>query len=374
MEQANINEHINLLTAVKGLIEKYDEVARIKGDNFNVFQILKLTQYEVRTHSAFLAELLNPNGSHGLGDTFLRIFIQEVDYLEFKTDNVSVQVEKRVGKIDNDYTIGGNIDIIISNSENAIIIENKIYAGDQKNQLLRYQNYAMSQKYKSYKLYYLTLDGKEYISQENSPIVNYTSISYKQNIINWLQQCIKETYAQPIIRETLNQYINLIKHLTHQTMSNEMSNQIIELILKTNSFKAAKEIANNAHKIESYAMNKFKNYIINLERDCNCAIEFKEGDKGLGTNDSAIIFKRIGYKYYVQFFFEEDDFKSQVGITNSDDKWVQSRFTKDSEWFDEFNNSSWTDVYTGHPALMEAIKNKVNILFEEIEKMQEDSN
>ena len=49
---------------------------RVKnGDYFNVFNVLGLSSNETRTHSAFLAELLNPYGSHGMGDLFLKKFL-----------------------------------------------------------------------------------------------------------------------------------------------------------------------------------------------------------------------------------------------------------------------------------------------------------
>ena len=41
---------------------------------FNVFEMLGIEKNEIR-HSAFLAWLLDPNGTHGLGDYFLRRFL-----------------------------------------------------------------------------------------------------------------------------------------------------------------------------------------------------------------------------------------------------------------------------------------------------------
>ena len=41
--------------------------------NPNIFEILKISKTEIR-HSNFLSWLLNPNGSHQLGDVFLKRF------------------------------------------------------------------------------------------------------------------------------------------------------------------------------------------------------------------------------------------------------------------------------------------------------------
>lgn len=44
------------------------EEKRKRGELFNIFNVLDLRTNEVRIHSAFIAELLNPDGNHGLGD------------------------------------------------------------------------------------------------------------------------------------------------------------------------------------------------------------------------------------------------------------------------------------------------------------------
>ncbi len=124
-----------LLEQVNTLNNHYKRINDLTGENFNIFRILKLESSEVRLHSAFLAELLNPKGNHGQKDTFLKLF---VDIFCFKnnpidTESCRVVIEKHTGFISEDQTEGGRIDIIITDkSKNQIIIENKIYAGDQK--------------------------------------------------------------------------------------------------------------------------------------------------------------------------------------------------------------------------------------------------
>ena len=84
-----------------------------------------------------------------------------VDSLELDTVITSVEVEKYIGRQSDSE--GGRIDIYLTDGKHSIIIENKIYAGDQHHQMLRYWNYGMSQKgddmEKSFVLIYLTLDG-----------------------------------------------------------------------------------------------------------------------------------------------------------------------------------------------------------------------
>lgn len=206
---------------------------RKRGELFNVFNILNLSTNETRTHSAFLAELLRPDGSHGMQDTFLKLFLESVTSLQdfdFKTENAKVAVEYSVGLINEDATEGGRLDILITseNSEKkAIIIENKIYAEDQKNQLVRYDNFAKS--YNEHKLLYLTLFGSDAsgYSTGNQDSLDYTSIGYNDEILKWLDLCVKESVRRPKVRETIEQYIHLIKQLTYQDMDN---NELIKIV------------------------------------------------------------------------------------------------------------------------------------------------
>lgn len=108
---------------------------------------------------------------------------------------------------------------MITNAHKVIIIENKIYASDQDNQLLRYKNFA--QNFKEYKLYYLTLhcnNAKDlslglYSSMSHD---DYECISYEKHILEWIDRCIEISSEKPLVNNTLIAYKNLIKQLTHQ--------------------------------------------------------------------------------------------------------------------------------------------------------------
>ena len=63
-----------LLQQVSAIQIKYEKIAEVTGENFNIFRILKLETNEVKMHSAFLVELLNAKGSHGQKDVFLKFY------------------------------------------------------------------------------------------------------------------------------------------------------------------------------------------------------------------------------------------------------------------------------------------------------------
>lgn len=221
------------------LNQAYKRLEDEKGENYNLFKVIDMTSNETSVHSAFLADLLNPKGLHHIGDVFLRLFTDEfLNGMSFSTETAIVEREKYIGPVT--ATTGGRLDIIVTDADRkAIIIENKIYASDQENQLIRYHNYA-EKNTSEHKLFYLSLDGtvhdedktakhdnKELIEEEH-----YFTISYESDILKWLEQCREKVVNKPLIREGISHYINLIKHLTNQTISKEMEKDLKDLILE----------------------------------------------------------------------------------------------------------------------------------------------
>lgn len=221
------------------LNQAYKRLEDEKGESYNLFKVIDMTSNETSVHSAFLADLLNPKGLHHMGDVFLRLFTDEfLNDISFSTETAVVEREKHIGPVT--ATTGGRLDIIVTDADRkAIIIENKIYASDQENQLIRYHNYA-EKNTSEHKLFYLSLDGtvhdedktakhdnKELIEEEH-----YFTISYESDILKWLEQCREKVVDKPLIREGISHYINLIKHLTNQTISKEMEKDLKNLILE----------------------------------------------------------------------------------------------------------------------------------------------
>ena len=93
-----LNSIQSLFETTRRILKHQNELQALKGETFNVFSILGMESRENETHSAFLSELLNPNGSHLMGDVFLRVFLSEVDYDgELDPGLTKVTTEKHVG-------------------------------------------------------------------------------------------------------------------------------------------------------------------------------------------------------------------------------------------------------------------------------------
>jgi PD-(D/E)XK nuclease superfamily len=387
----------NLLSQVQTIAEKYDAIFTLTGEKFNIFQILGLTSNENK-HSALLAELLNPNGNHGKKDFFLKLFIEEllneiseVDNFdkhtsllkEFKTENAKVITEKSIGVINGE--IGGRIDLYIQSETATIIIENKIYAKDQDAQLRRYYNYN-----KKALIIYLTLDGKnaEDCTTKNNDnpfdIVYPLCISYALSILNWLEACRKETVNQPILRETLLQYIYLLKHLTHQTMNENMKNEIVEAIVKKPQFiSSAEQIFNNWDKVKAKIISDLRVEIIKIADKLNLNYDI---DGNIGEPESGFWFFKKDWCYCIYFYFEKKYDELLIGIDhiNYDNKCPENIVAKLKEYlqdfdfgnklpypnwiwvsrFPEWEAAAWSDVKEKIPL---AIENKTKAILDKLE-------
>ena len=345
-EKTNISTIKNLLENVNVIQNKYDDIAEITGEKFNIFSVLNLTSNEVRTHSAFIGELLNVKGSHGLKDVPLKLFIKileekftspKVDESETSigaerfnliTETALTTVEKNISRLNEDKTEGGRIDIIIQdkNKTNGLVIENKIYAREQENQLIRYYNYCKENFSKEVPILYLTLNGSfptsglDLIEKQH-----YFNISYKEDIINWLELCIKEASDKPMLREAIKQYIYLIKKLTGQTLNKKMGEEIQDLILK--NFLSAEQIVKEFEKIKYKISGSIRtriadNLILGLGSKYIVTKRNNVGDTNSGIWLELKDYQNLGIYFGIEPFSGKGNVRNELffGVLNLNDK------------------------------------------------------
>jgi hypothetical protein len=338
-----------LLQVVSHVTKKYDDIAKITGERYNIFQILKVQRDEL-SHSAFIADLLSSKGRHGLEDKFLILFIErlktkfnkesqsQMQLNNFISANSKVKVEQN---IDNSIEAqeAGRMDItIIDREHKRIIIENKIDAGDQNLQLIRYHNFD-----KKAPIFYLTKEGNlpEEISRKGSlnkmlfdlkDGEDFACISYKDDIIRWLETCLKETGNFPLLRETIKQYIYLIKLLTFQSTNRNMEKEIIDLIRKdSNNVKAAFQIRNSFEKLKYVLMEEFTNALkVKVEQSNLTEWEFGTSPE-IGKKWSRFEFtSKENDDFFIHLQFQEDFGKIRVNLiskTGGDLKALNNSFS-----------------------------------------------
>jgi len=229
-----------------------------EGENFNVFSALNMCSDEMRLHSRLLATLFNPKANHGLGNEFLRQFLVtaiKVDDNYITHCNESI-AERYVGEVTE--TTGGRIDIILEDGKHGIIIENKIYASDQPNQLLRYHNYGVKQfGENNFKLVYLTLYGSEPSSDSlGGGHFEFIKLSYAQDILGLLEGMVTAFPQKPIHR-TIKDYITIIKQLTYQDMDTKYSQSIINEAIDEKYIDATLELLQLTKQIGDALIEKY---------------------------------------------------------------------------------------------------------------------
>ncbi len=210
-----MNDTYRLLLEKAARVHERHEAGRREG--FNVFSVLRSEHDEVNLHSRFLAALLDYRRSPSEPRENLADFLKLLGIRGFDHGRASVDRE------------WNSIDIVICDrfSMQAVIIENKIWAADQPQQLQRY-----AEQMKDYQLHvlYLTPDGRE-ASEDSAGDVDYRCISYKADLVPWLKGCQRRAYDEPALRESVAQYLRLIAKLTGTDFSEAYMNDLKELCL-----------------------------------------------------------------------------------------------------------------------------------------------
>ena len=221
-----------LLAHVARLYERH-EAAREGRTSFNVFDVLRSPSDEVNLHSRFLHALLDHRETVGSGRENLRDFLTEVARVEgFRLEGVGVSRET------------DNIDLLISNGEQAVVMENKIWAGDQERQLQRYHCKLRSQGYDSSAIHirYLTLFGDKPSGQSIGDLPCET-LSYKESLPPWLKRCAQRAFENPALRESIAQYLQLIRTLTGTDYDGEYMAKLKRLCLKADNMVLAHDLS-----------------------------------------------------------------------------------------------------------------------------------
>lgn len=381
-----------LLQNVAIIQKKYNDLAEYSGEHYNVFDILGVRSNEL-SHSLILTNLLDAKGKHGQKDVFLKLFLEQInnrfkeethsyyDYLKnFNTSNSTTNKEIHLGGVNFETAEGGRVDIVITSEQENIIIENKIYAGDQNQQLLRYNNH-----YKNQPIVYLTLDGKEPSNGSKGDLIlnqDFICCSYQTDIKEWLEKCIKEMTNKPFIRETLNQYLILIQQLTNQSNNNKMSEEISTVLINDfNSFMTILETESSVKKEIIQILKKqllefnmglelvYENFTLSNKqysgfeltneklKSKNLKIRFEFMSKNYGQLDYGF---QIINKNEVNNFDElKKNYKAILGEVDSSNIWPAYSGYHEYRYWSNDNRKSFGDILNGE--MIKSIKEKLNL-------------
>lgn len=213
-----------LVREISAISKKHELINRKTGKDFNVFKIVNIASNEVAI-CRVLYELLSPTGRHYHGTTYLKLFVQKVLKIEMLETELASAIVYR------EYTIDENrrIDLVINMREHFIPIEVKVSKTEQPNQCYDYYQKAINSN-----LFYLTPFGdfpSDYSANDLTD-EQITSISFSEDILNWLDECLKqkETIKTAPIREVILQYMSAIRSFTNN-MGDEKGMEIKNLLM-----------------------------------------------------------------------------------------------------------------------------------------------
>jgi len=267
------NDYLKLINEAGKIYELYRKENACLGNNFNIFDTIGITRDENR-FSSFIAELLNPNGSHEQGNKYILKFLEvlyenKLSFLgcEFQVSDIIKNTKVETEQFHIVENQAGRIDIIVENSDYAIVIENKIDAGDQDYQLWRY--WQSKKNKKGIILIYLTLDGrlpesksltlKSMNGEKDLDNTQIVCMSYQEHILKWLEICINNSPEK--IAVVIEHFIQNITNITNQAGDTEMKEELANILLNGNNLKYADEIAKAASLARAQKEYQFFNTI-----------------------------------------------------------------------------------------------------------------
>lgn len=281
------------------------------GEDYSVLETA-IKGNEEMMHSSVIASLLDTRGSHGQKCRFLELFLGCLPerFKSFVASGARTACERNIGQKTEDS--GGRVDICIENSRQMIVIENKIFAGDQEHQILRYVEFLRGMLRNrggvKFPVLYLTPDGHSPSDDSTQADgmqcrcgEDYVCISYKDVIVPWLDKCINEMQEKPHLKEHLTTYRDIIKK---KVLGMDRKKDIINIIESTEkNIKAAREISGQLDEIKIDAVTTFWRAIKEsikkkLEKDGLCPeyCHFDANMKLMTVRDIEVLVRKYVYR------------------------------------------------------------------------------
>ena len=228
-----------LFAALEAFDEEQAEQKRKGLNDFNLLSSVLSVNDEVRLHTRFIYALLNPKGKHYQGTRFLELFLKAIgrqDWLGL----TSVTVLKEHCPDGQ----GDQIDLWITDGKRQIVIENKLNAQDQPQQVARYLeviNATDPAQADDTLFIYLTKNRQapsafglggltvchrtsRLLNTNSQPVAHYQNLSYRKNtgqdsIHTWLESCANAIDRQSHIAWALQDYQAVVERATKEYVS-----------------------------------------------------------------------------------------------------------------------------------------------------------
>ena len=192
-----------LAPAIAMADEAQRRLDRVAATSFSMFHYFRENEHRM---SAIFADLLRPDGSHGQGTTFLRLFLEEID----RGDKDSIRKRSCYESLEQcsvstEYATSGRrlIDIVLKLGDMWIGIENKPWAHEQPEQIQDYLRF-LQQKDPRACVLYLSGSGDDAQTISDDERQHYLTIPYGYtngngpSVAHWLAECWSRCEADQV--------------------------------------------------------------------------------------------------------------------------------------------------------------------------------
>ena len=177
---------------------------RVAATRFSVFHYFRENEHRM---SAIFADLLRPDGSHGQGTVFLRLFLEEID----RGDKDCIRKRSSYEPLEQcsvytEYATSKRrlIDIVLKLGNMWIGIENKPWAHEQPEQIQHYLSF-LQQKDPRACVLYLSGSGEDAKTIEDDKGQHYLTIPYNgyrngngPSVVHWIAECWSRCEADQV--------------------------------------------------------------------------------------------------------------------------------------------------------------------------------
>ena len=243
------NEGIENL--LKTVCQRRKEYMARETSAINILAAIGRERDEAHVHSKILYFLLDRSYDEDGENDFLRLFLRKIQIPEEHTSSPWRVCREQAFE-------EGRIDFVLESEKFCAAIEMKIDAGDGERQLERYDRFCRK-KGKEYRIYYLTLNGSAPDRQSAGGIdrERLFQISFRKEILGWLQMCMDTVREDGYRYSFLKQYDAAVRHMTGW---DDEGMDVKDLLASTDMAKAALLIRDSfEEKMEEVREDLFRN-------------------------------------------------------------------------------------------------------------------
>lgn len=319
----------DLCSTMRTIITDVEDKRRKNPGTMNIAELMNRHHLE-NQHSNIIAFLLNPNEKHhhpNYGNEFLTV-------LKEKGLGIQGETIKSVKREDSTDELR-RMDLFIQTEKDYIIIENKVWADDQVEQIKDYIDFVKNNIYSEENIFvvYLTpfekLPSEKSISQDNlNKLIaqkRYINLTYQKDILAWLER-LETREDEKELQAGIIQYIDVVKGITNQrqeifNMNQEIAKELFEKYGNLNrdqlkeKLRAVYDFQNNINLV------LFMNFFEDVYKEANGKLLLlcngKDDYKNIDDWEKDVL--NFQDHFGVRFIEAETDIKKDLFIRNSNE-------------------------------------------------------